>query len=231
VYLILQLESTRGALNFCIKIGLLLFVVAGVLLSFSRGAWFNLALASGLYMVLRFAAAKSHADTAGLIRIIGLVVVAILAVAVWAVTTIDDISQMFTIRAQLVQDYDKGSDGRFDAMLIAVKQAMIHPLGIGPGQVSEVLALDPHNLFVHILVETGWLGALSFSCFIVVSLKEAYVLCMQPSQVQKICMVLFACLVATLVESMIIHSTHWRHLYVLFALLWGSIAAKRNHVI
>ncbi len=231
VYLILQLENAKGALNFCIRIGLLLFVVAGVLLSFSRGAWFNLMLASILYTVLRLVTAKSSADTAGLMKIIGLVVAAILLGAVWAVTTIDDIAQVFSHRAQLVQDYDKGSAGRFDAILVAINESIIHPLGIGPGQASEVLALDPHNLFVHIMVETGWLGAIAFSGFIIVTLKEAYAVCMQPSQIQNICIVLFACLFSTLMESMIIHSTHWRHLYVLFGLLWGAISAKRSNLV
>lgn len=231
VYLILQLESAKGTLDFFMRMGLLLFVVAGVLLSFSRGAWFNLVLASGVYTILRLVTAKSSADTAGLMKIIGLVVAAILVIAVWAVTTIDDIGQVFSHRAQLVQDYDKGSDGRFDAILIAIKESIIHPLGIGPGQASEVLALDPHNLFVHIMVETGWLGAIAFSGFIIVTLKEAYSVCMQPSQIQNICIVLFACLVGTLLESMIIHSTHWRHLYVMFGLLWGAISAKRSNLV
>jgi O-antigen ligase len=231
VYLILQLENARGTLNFCMRLGLLLFVVAGVLLSFSRGAWFNLTLACALYTGLRLHTAQSKADTAGLIKIIGLVVMAILAIAIWAVTTIDDISQVFSHRAQLVQDYDQGSNGRFDAILIAINESIIHPLGIGPGQASETLALDPHNLFVHIMVETGWLGAISFSGFIIVTLKEALAVCLQPSQVQKICIVAFVCLVSTLLESMIIHSTHWRHLYVLFGMLWGTISAKRSNIV
>jgi O-antigen ligase len=230
VYLILQLEKAKGFVDFCMRMGLLLFVVAGVLLSFSRGAWFNMIVASAIYTVLRLKTAKSSADTEGLMKIIGLVVVAILGIAVWAVTTIDDISQVFSHRAQLVQDYDKGSDGRFDAILVAIRESMLHPLGIGPGQASEILALDPHNLFVHIMVETGWLGALAFSGFIIVTLREAYTACLQPSKIQNICIVLLACLFATLVESMIIHSTHWRHLYVVFGLLWGGICVQKSNL-
>ncbi|SJM89959.1 O-antigen ligase family protein [Crenothrix polyspora] len=231
VYLILQLESAKGKLDFLKRIGLLLFVVAGILLSFSRGAWFNLVMAATMYTILRLVTARSRADTAALIKIVSLVVIAIMVIAIWAVTTIDDIGQVFSHRAQLVQSYDKGSDGRFDAILIAINRSLIQPMGIGPGQASEVLALDPHNLFVHIMVETGWLGAFAFSGFIVVTLKEGFAVCMQPSKIQNICIVLFVCLLSTLLESMIIHSTHWRHLYVVLGMLWGGISAKRSNFV
>lgn len=231
VYSILQLESAKGALDFLARMALLLFVVAGVLLSFSRGAWFNLIVACVLYTVLRLVAARSRADTAALIKIISMVVTAMMVVGIYAVTMIDGVGQVFSHRAQLVQSYDKGSDGRFDAILIAINQSIIRPIGLGPGQASEVLALDPHNLFVHIMVETGWLGAIAFSGFIIVTLKEGYSMCMKPSKIQNTCIVLFACLMGTLLESMIIHSTHWRHLYVILGLLWGGISAKRSNLV
>ena len=231
MYLIYQLENTKEKLKFYSKMMLLLFVAMGILMSFSRGALINLGLSCVLYAYFRFSTAKSKADTAGLVKIISMIVMAIAGIAIWAVITIDDVAQMFTVRAQLVQDYDQGSDGRFDAILNAVLVSIAHPLGIGPGQSSVVLALDPHNLLVHIMVETGFLGVISFVCFLIVTLMESYKLCKQSSEIQNICIIIFVCLVATLFESIIIHSTHWRHLYLLFGLLWGSIVAKKSNII
>ncbi|MEQ1530293.1 MAG: O-antigen ligase family protein [Methylococcales bacterium] len=227
VYLGFQLETAKtGA--FLKKLAILLFIILGILISFSRGAWFNLAISSAIYIGLRLVTSKRKTDTAGLIKVASIVASASATILVLAVLTMEDIGKLFSHRAQLVQDYDGESGGRFDVIGNALEISMNYPMGIGPGQGAEALVLEPHNLLIHTMMETGWLGAISFAGFLLLTVRNAFLFCLQPSKIQQVYIVAFACLMGTLLESIIIHSTHWRHLYLLLALIWAPIAAKNK---
>lgn len=227
VFLGYQLETAKPR-EFLIKLVILLFLILGLLISFSRGAWFNFAISSAIYIALRFSTSKQRSDIAGLIKVGTIVIVASASILLLAIFTMDDIGQLFSHRAQLVQDYDGESGGRFDVIGNALEISANYPMGIGPGQGAEALELEPHNLLIHTTMETGWLGGLSFAGFLLVTVRSGFLFCLQPSKVQSVYIVAFACLMGTLLESIIIHSTHWRHLYLLMALLWGPIAAKNR---
>ncbi len=227
VYLGFQLETVKSG-KFLKKIAVLLFIILGVLISFSRGAWFNLAISSIIYIALRLFTSKRRSDTAGLIKVASIVAIASTTILLVAIFAVEDIGKLFSHRAQLVQDYDGESGGRFDVIGNALSISANYPMGIGPGQGAEAMQLEPHNLLIHTMMETGWLGVLSFAGFLLLTVRNAFLFCLQPSKVQKIYIVIFACLMGTLLESIIIHSTHWRHLYLLLALLWGPMAAKNR---
>jgi O-antigen ligase len=227
VYLGFLLETAKPT-EFIKRIAILLFIILGVLISFSRGAWFNLAISSAIYIALRLYTSKKRSDTAGLIKVASIVAISSATILLLAIFTMDDIGQLFSHRAQLVQDYDGESGGRFDVINNALEISANYPMGIGPGQGAEAMELEPHNLIIHTMMETGWLGAASFAGFLLLTVRNAFLFCLQPSTVQKIYIVAFACLMGTLLESIIIHSTHWRHLYLLLALLWAPLAAKKK---
>lgn len=226
LYLVFKLEGAQ--LNqFILKLTLLLFLTLGILLSFSRGAWFNLLISAFIYGVLRLMTARSNRDVSGLMMIGGIVLIASVSFITWAVTS-TDIAEVFFRRARLFQKYDVGTGGRFSTLKIVVEQIFQNPIGIGPGESKYSLSLDPHNLYIHITSETGWLGGVAFCSFLIISVWQGFLFSMSRSKLQGLYIIVFACVLATLIQSMLIHSTHWRHLYLLLAMLWGPMIAKEK---
>jgi O-antigen ligase len=142
--------------------------------------------------------------------------------------TSTEISEVFFRRASLTQKYDVGAGGRFETLLVVVEKIIQNPIGIGPGESLYALDLDPHNLYIHITSETGWLGGFAFCSFLLVTVWKGFLFALTDSKLQGPFIVVFSCLVGTLIESMIIHSTHWRHLYLLLAMVWGAMVAQKK---
>lgn len=227
LYLIYRLEHASRS-QFVLFFSMLLFIAFGILLSFSRGAWFNLAIAVLAYAGLRFLTARSTIDVFRLLVVVSLIITGIIGVTVWAVSSSPDIGGVFFRRARLFQDYDRNRGGRFETLAAVANEAYQHPLGVGPGQSGKKFGLEPHNLYLHVLYEIGWLGALAFIGFILLTLTQSFSFCFYPSHIQALYIVAFASIIGLLAESMIIHTTHWRHFYLLLAMLWGPIAGREK---
>lgn len=226
LYLVLKLEGAK-LYQFILKLSLLLFLTMGILLSFSRGAWLNLAISTFIYVGFRFATARSSREVSGLVLVGAFIMFVSISVIIWAVSS-TEIAEVFFRRASLTQDYDVGAGGRFETLLIVAEKIVENPIGIGPGESGHVMDLDPHNLYIHITSETGWLGGIAFCSFLLVTLWQGFLFALTPSKLQQPFIVIFACVIGTLVESMIIHSTHWRHFYLLLGMVWGAIIARKK---
>lgn len=218
LYAFSRLESTNG-LKMVLYSALFLFISYGILLGFSRGSWINYFVAAVLYAAFRFRTYQSPAEINRLLKILGLVLV-LLVVFIVYVTSTDKISEMLLIRFN-VQNYDTMQGGRLSNQLLILNTALTHPIGVG-AYLSEMLFYRaPHNIYLHVLIESGWIGAIAFYSFIVVTFVRAYKFCLQPSSIQRSYIVTFVCTIGILVQSFFIDSTHWRHMYLLFAMLWG----------
>lgn len=225
LYLVYKLESARPG-KFFLGLVLALFLTMGILLSFSRGAWVNLVISAFFYGVLRLATARSNRDVSGLLAVGSVILVACIGAFAWAITSAD-ISETFFRRATLVQKYDAASSGgRFATLKMVGEQILQNPIGLGPGESIHTFLLEPHNLYIHTTAETGWLGGLAFCSFLLVSVWQGFLFALSGTKLQGAFIVVFACLLGTLIESMIIHTNHWRHLYLLLAMLWGPMVAR-----
>lgn len=226
IYALFKLEngrSSRAGLHFtvfcCLGIGLIL--------GFSRGSWLNFAVALGSYFVIRLRIRRSSRDRQRLLLAgLGVLVTAIGVLTVASST--EPVKSMLEIRARLIQYYDVGSQqagekSRFGVQLESLQMAMTNPVGIGAGQSEEdyYQGLAPHNLYLHVLVEAGWLGGLAFLALIAMTLWRSSQLLWQNSAFQGYYHVAFACLLGILSQSFFVDSTHWRHLYLILAMLWG----------
>ena len=130
-------------------------------------------------------------------------------------------------RAVVVQEYDVAGDrGRFTVQRRALELLLSDPVGVGPSQSGEVLGIPPHNVYLHVLTEAGWVGGSAFLLFVLLTLANGLRLCLVRSPFQIASTVVFAALVGTLAQSLFIDSTHWRHLFVLFAIVWGTALAR-----
>jgi O-antigen ligase len=193
----------------------------GILIGFSRGAWLNLGVSFIVTMALRSYTERGLTQSVRSFVRAGILLGAASLGVIWAKSA-DTIGEMFETRAKLVQYYDVE---RFATQAAILENALVNPIGIGPGQAEETFAYAVHNLFLHVLIESGWLGAVAFYAFLAMTLWRGLNFCMQSTVIQNIYIIIFACTVGTLTQSLFIDSTHWRHMYLLFGMLWGPLLA------
>ena len=231
LYLVARLETATHGQKI-VLIGIFAFLTFGILLSFSRGSWLNFAIALVLYAILRPLIQPSARLRRRLMLQTGVVALFLVLFVGWVINT-DHIQSMVERRAK-VQYYDvQAEGGRFSRQLAVIKMALVSPLGIGEGQsrLRQNFGKEPHNIFLQVLIESGWIGALAFYTFLALTLVKAFKFVFQPSTIQAVYLAGFVCVIGLLVQSLFIDSAHWRHLYVLLAALWGPMLAWKTDVV
>jgi hypothetical protein len=74
---------------------------------------------------------------------------------------------------------------------------------------------------------SGWIGGLSFFAFTAPALFVGWRLVFRREPYQTEVIPVWSCLVVQMVQGLQIDTDHWRHLYLLFGLLFGFAAADR----
>ncbi|NJO22567.1 MAG: hypothetical protein HC868_06000 [Sphingomonadales bacterium] len=202
-----------------------LVLAFALLLSFSRGAWLNLAIALAAFSYLHLVTAASpllRLRLAALILAAGLIA----ALAVTAALQTDAVSSLFSVRAELVQGYDSGPEGRFGGQEKAADLLLEAPLGIGALQFSATYHHeDVHNVYLNMFLNTGWAGGLAYAVIVALSLGLGFAHTLKGTPTRPIFLVAYAALLGVVVEGLIIDTDHWRHFYLLLALVWGLMTA------
>ncbi len=206
---------------------LLLVFVFGVLLSFSRGAWLNLSLSLALLLLFILSTRRPRREKVGITLASGLVLAAGAAVVIGAIS-FTTAGQRFQDRAVFAKNYDVREGGRFYTQRLALERMGRSPLGVGPGRTDEEFGLEPHNLYLHVIVEGGWIAGLAFLGVIGLTLAGAGRVMRWHSPLRDEFIVAFAALLGILAQSLFIDSTHWRHLWLMLALCWALIAVARR---
>jgi hypothetical protein len=208
---------------------LLLLMLAGLFLSFSRGAWGQFAFAAMLVMSLTFVTSSSVRERfrVVVVAVLGLLV---LAGAVAALLSIPQVADLFTQRANLEQSYDFGRYGRFGRYALGAETALEHPFGIGPLQFASLFTEDPHNTFLNAFMSGGWLSGFAYFTLSLVTLAMSTRFVFVRTPWQPIYHVVYAAYVGVVVESAIIDIDHWRHYFLILGVLWGLMAASRPYL-
>jgi O-antigen ligase len=222
--LLLMEETVRPRLlrlRLATKLLFLGTLTAGVLFSFSRAAWLNLAVGTTVLLVVL------ALRRGGGRRVMTLFVVLLLsAAALFAVVSATSSAGFLRERAAF-QVYDAQ---RFGAQVSGIDLASQYPLGIGPGQFERVSELSAHNTYVRALAEEGVLGMLVllglmlatlwFAARNAVSGRDTYGLGSAA---------LLGAWCGLLANSMFIDTLHWRHLWLLAALIWAGAALSARY--
>lgn len=223
VYVVSTME-TATRIGLLIRSALFLALAWAVFISFSRGAWGNLIVSLGIFFCLRVVTARTKTHQFKVILLGATLMVG----AAGGFTTLllgGHMNPVFFERAQLLESYDMEAGGRFDTQGKAIEYILHSPIGAGPGRSRHTVGREPHNLYLMVPLETGWLGAVAFYGFILLTLFRSFRFCFRLSPLQGAYTVVFACTVATSLESTVIDTTHWRHLYLLWGMLWGPMLA------
>lgn len=196
----------------------------GLLLSFSRGAWFNFAVSCCLVVALVFLTAPSPRERWRVIILTSAAVAALIVLLV-ILLSIPSLHEMFDIRAQLFQSYDVGQGGRFRLQELAIGSVLAFPNGMGPFEFSRVYGLQQHNVYLQAFLVYGWAGGMAYLLLlfstVLVGLRTALV----RSPWQPYLITAVAAFIGTMAEGVVIDTDHWRHFYLLLGMIWGLAAA------
>ncbi|MBM7560336.1 O-antigen ligase family protein [Marinitoga litoralis] len=198
-------KSKKGWIK---KIIILFFLSLGILLSFSRAAWLNYFI--GVFIIIFAYALKNKT----LYNWKTLLALSLLLVVIISLFTIDmeimGISFKSIFKSRLgIKSYDMN---RFKSQAASLNMLKMNLLsGIGPGNYEEITNYSAHNTFLRYLGERGLLGIITLYIFLIYIFLKAYQI--------KDNIFLLASLTGLMINSYIVDTLHWRHMWILFVLI------------
>ena len=193
------------------KLVLLAVLLVGILFSYSRGAWVNLGVALvvlGLILSLR-----GGVRTAATLLAVTAMTAAIIATVVVATGSGDFLAE----RAR-PQTYDTD---RFSGQRAGLRPAAEYPFGAGPGQFESVAGISAHSTYARALGEQGYPGLLVLLALlgytVIAGLRNAVA---GRGTYGIGSAALLAAWCGLLANSAVIDTLHWRHFWLVAALIW-----------
>jgi hypothetical protein len=224
----LHLTILRPAVRALFPALMLGFLMFAVLLSFSRGAWAALAIAVTVFGYLSFVTAGTNRHRLKL-AVLAVLGGATIVIGLMVAMQFDQISNLMSERASLAQNYDSGPEGRFGGHEKAKAVILDNPFGIGAQMFSERHHTeDVHHVYLAMFMNAGWLGGLVFifmtAMTLLIGLRHAF----RRTLTQPLFLVVYAAFLAHAIEGFLIDIDHWRHYYLLMALIWGLVVGDRK---
>jgi O-antigen ligase len=209
-----------------VKVAMFAVLSLAVLFSFSRAAWLNYGVALVVYAVVT--ALRRNAAP----RLLSMFFM-VLLLAVMGTTTLVVTNKLHFLEQRAnKQSYDTQ---RFSAQGEGLRLARQNPAGVGPGQFeveegqegnNEIVVGRPvsaHSTYVRVFAEQGFIGIIVFVALVAVTLmmaarsvaigRDTYGVGSAP---------LLAAWCGLLLNSLVIDTLHWRHLWLVAALIWAG---------
>jgi hypothetical protein len=195
----------------------LLALTLGILLAYSRAAWLNFGLA--LLIMLAASAMRRKGARRALRALSALLLIGgATAVILSATGSIGFLEH----RAQLHQSYD---NGRFAAQHLGWELGWTHPVGIGPGQFESYSPVAAQSTFVRVFSEQGPMALLLWVAMLLVTLVLAVRNVAVGRDTYGIgSAALLGAWCGMILNSTVVDTLHWRHMWVVAALIWASTA-------
>ena len=203
----------------------LFVVLAGILLSFSRGSWGGTIAASALMIVSTYASSRSPALRRRIV-VLSAVTVVLCLVALLGLLSVDSVSKTFENRASVTQDYDEGETGRFGNQMRGMAMLAQLPFGMGPLHWRLIFNLEPHNSYIGSFANGGWLGGAVFILLVISTTFVGVRLLIVESPFRRYAQVVFPALLMFFLQGMQIDIEKWRHVYMMLGMIWGLEAAR-----
>jgi hypothetical protein len=224
--LLLLIEfMTRGLRP--ISFAIMIFLVGGLFLSFSRGAWAHFAFSAIVAVALLLAAAPEPRLRR---RVVLLSLTAVVGVVVFVVAliSIPSVHDMFLERAKAIQPYDIGPGGRFWEQRLALGVILESPNGLGPFEFFRVYGTQQHDVYMQSFLVYGWIGGVAYIALVVVTLAVGVRTALVPAPWQVYLIAAYAAFVGEALEGFIVDTDHWRHFFLILGTVWGLTAASIN---
>ena len=225
ILFLLQSLLTRGVR--LVSTAVLLVLLLGYFLSFSRGAWIHFLVSAVIMLGLMILTAETHKLRARLI-LLGIVCGMLLAAGIAFAISFDEIATMFRDRAHVVQTYDVGSGGRFTLQSLALTEILNFPLGMGPYGFQFIYGLQQHNVYLQAFLVYGWIGGLAYIALVLLTLFYGFFTLLKRTPWQPALIALYATFVGAVGEGIVIDTDHWRHFFMILGIIWGLVVATQN---
>ena len=206
---------------------LLLPILGGLFLSFSRAAWGQFVLGALILMALTFVTSRSARERYRIV-VIAIICGILGAGFIVALLSVDQVAALFEERAALTQTYDTGAVGRFGRYFLGIQLMLDYPFGMGPLQFLYPEA--PHNTYLNSFIVGGWISGAAYLTLTAVTLAAGLRFALIRTPWQPTFHVLYAAFIGLVVESMIVDTDHWRHYFLVLGVLWGLMAVSRDYV-
>ncbi len=207
----------------------ILVLALGIFLSFSRAAWGLLIFAGIALVIVMLLKERTTAFRFKILAIAGgAAIFLVLALAI--ALQFPQVSDLFTNRAKLVQDYDGARLGRFERHKIGFLMAMERPLGLGPMAFGKIFGEDEHNIWLKTLTTYGWLGAITYQIMIWSTLWFGFRYMLRERPWQAYLMVAWVMILGHAIIGNVIDTDHWRHFYLLLGIVWGCMALEHRFI-
>lgn len=208
-------------------IGLLVLSIA-IFLSFSRGAWGLYAVTAILLCTTLFLRSSSNRLRLRILTM-GLLGFGLVMVAILVALQIPAVSDLFLVRAQLVQDYDGDRMGRFARFGMGFALATERPLGIGPLVFGTIFGEDTHNIWLKALMDYGWTGFAAYVTLIIWTVAGGFRILFRERPWQPYLLCAWLVFVGHIMLGTVIDMDHWRHFYLLLGIIWGCMGLEVRH--
>ncbi len=189
-------------------------LLLGLVLSFSRAAIVSFMLWGGLFYLFINLRNLPRA----LFFLFAAAVVALCVLAIGALIE-PDLAAKFADRTTIAKPYDLGHDGRYNRYLLSVEMILQNPMGLGVLVLHRLFDEPIHNIWLSSFVNYGWIAGFAYTFLIiftvVVSLRN-YRALREPMLI-----VLLLGWVAVQFCAILHEAERWRHLWMLFGLIWG----------
>jgi hypothetical protein len=226
LYLMYRVLADRIRLLDLLPLGCILL---GLLLSFSRGAWFHFAVSAIITVGLAFLTAPTQKSR---FRVFGLSIfsVAILVGFVVVLLSVPAVQLMFNERAHLINSYDVGQGGRFRLQEIALSSVLMFPDGMGPFGFATAQGLQQHNVYLQAFLVYGWAGGMAYILMLLTTVFIGFRTVFVRTPWQPYMITALAAFIGEIAEGFVIDSDHWRHFFLLLGMVWGLAAATFKRV-
>jgi hypothetical protein len=199
-----------------------------ILLAFSRAAWGGLVITSAFMLALMILTSRSHAQRSRII-VTAVITMILVAMLLAVLLSFDSINELFRQRASFDQSYDEGRFGRFGRHILGAQMALDLPFGIGPLQFHNYFPEDTHNSYLNAFMSGGWTSGICYPAlvFVTVIMGFRHVFIRVPWQ--RAYLAVFSAFLATVGESFIIDTDHWRHFWLMLGTMWGMFVAAQRY--
>src|SRR5450631_1742750 len=214
-------KSFRSAVAFAI-------MALAILLAFSRAAWGGLVITSAFMLALMILTSRSHAQRSRMI-VTAVIAVILVAMLVAVLLSFDSMGEMFRQRASFDQSYDEGRFGRFGRHILGAQMALDLPFGIGPLQFHNYFPEDTHNSYLNAFMSGGWISGICYPALVFVTVIIGFRHVFTRVPWQRAYLAIFSAFLATVGESFIIDTDHWRHFWMMLGAMWGMFAAAQRY--
>ncbi len=199
-------------------------LAGAVVLAMSRAGWINLAGSLVVYLAIKVL--KGELKPGFVFKSFLIPSSLLVSVYIFFPAITDQFIKLLVERTTL-QNYDTE---RFNAQHFALKVLKTNFFGIGPGEMTSIYYMDPHNTYLRLFAEYGWIAGISL---LLLLLLQAGILFRRSMLCRKnkfnFHLVLLCALLGSFVNILVVDALHWRHLWILFGLCCYAILYREDN--